>query len=92
MQIVTALGHVLWMAVTMLGVLMWVLISWQFAAAEFIGGPVMIVAFIVLMVVFFRTGGLEMMRMMEHGEHDHGAHGHRGSHDHAHHQHHGHSE
>ncbi len=35
MQIVTALGHVLWMAVTMLGVLMWVLISWQFAAADF---------------------------------------------------------
>jgi multisubunit Na+/H+ antiporter MnhE subunit len=25
-----------------LGVLMWVLISWHFAAAEFIGGPIMI--------------------------------------------------
>jgi len=33
-----------------LGVLMWVLISWQFAAAEFIGGPIMI----VVMVLFFR--------------------------------------
>lgn len=33
-----------------LGVLMWVLISWQFAAAEFIGGPIMI----VIMVLLFR--------------------------------------
>ncbi|KAK47043.1 membrane protein [Caballeronia jiangsuensis] len=33
-----------------LGVLMWVLISWQFAAAEFIGGPVMI----FVLALFFR--------------------------------------
>lgn len=31
-----------------LGVLMWVLISWQFAAAEFIGGPIMIVVLVIL--------------------------------------------
>jgi uncharacterized membrane protein YraQ (UPF0718 family) len=48
--------------------------------------------FIVLMVIFFRTGGPEMIRMMESGEHDHGAHGHHNSDDHAHHQNHGHSE
>jgi uncharacterized membrane protein YraQ (UPF0718 family) len=35
--------------------------------------------FVVLTVVFFRTGGPEMMRMMESDEHDHGAHGHQGS-------------
>jgi uncharacterized membrane protein YraQ (UPF0718 family) len=35
--------------------------------------------FVVLTVAFFRTGGPEMMRMMESGEHDHGAHGHHGS-------------
>jgi uncharacterized membrane protein YraQ (UPF0718 family) len=37
-----------------LGVLMWVLISWQFAAAEFIGGPVMIVALALLFRLFLR--------------------------------------
>ncbi|WP_281663172.1 permease [Paraburkholderia fungorum] len=31
-----------------LGVLMWVLISWQFAAAEFIGGPIMIIVLVLL--------------------------------------------
>ncbi len=46
--------------------------------------------FIVLTAVFFRTGGPEMMRMMEDGEHDHAADGHRGAHDHARHQHRGH--
>ncbi|MDN7176717.1 permease [Caballeronia sp. SEWSISQ10-4 2] len=35
--------------------------------------------FVVLTVVFYRTGGPEMMRMMESDEHDHGAHGHQGS-------------
>ncbi len=48
--------------------------------------------FLVLTAVFFRTGGPEMMRMMEDGEHDHAADGHRGSHDHAQHQHRSHSE
>ncbi|WP_027802915.1 permease [Paraburkholderia dilworthii] len=37
-----------------LGVLMWVLISWQFAAAEFIGGPIMIVVLVLLLRVFLR--------------------------------------
>jgi uncharacterized membrane protein YraQ (UPF0718 family) len=31
-----------------LGVLMWVLISWHFAAAEFIGGPIMIAVLVLL--------------------------------------------
>jgi uncharacterized membrane protein YraQ (UPF0718 family) len=35
-----------------LGVLMWVLISWQFAAAEFIGGPIMIVVLVLLFRYF----------------------------------------
>jgi uncharacterized membrane protein YraQ (UPF0718 family) len=47
--------------------------------------------FVVLTVTFFRTGGPEMMRMMEGGEHDHDSHGHHGPDDHARHQHHGHS-
>jgi putative copper export protein len=37
-----------------LGVLMWVLIAWQFAAAEFLGGPIMIVV-LVLLFRFFAT-------------------------------------
>jgi len=37
-----------------LGVLMWVLIAWQFAAAEFIGGPIMIVLLVVLFRLFLR--------------------------------------
>lgn len=44
--------------------------------------------FIALTVVFFRTDGPEMMRMMEGGEHKHGAHGHHAAHDDAHHHHH----
>jgi len=37
-----------------LGVLMWVLISWRFAAAEFIGGPIMIVVLVLLFRFFLR--------------------------------------
>ncbi|ACC71222.1 permease [Paraburkholderia phymatum] len=37
-----------------LGVLMWVLIAWQFAAAEFIGGPIMIVVLALLFRFFLR--------------------------------------
>jgi uncharacterized protein len=37
-----------------LGVLMWVLISWQFAAAEFIGGPIMIVVLVLLFRFFLK--------------------------------------
>lgn len=44
--------------------------------------------FIILTFVFFRTGGPEMMRMMEVGEHEHGAHGHHSAHDDTHHHHH----
>ncbi|MHB9837972.1 permease [Paraburkholderia terrae] len=44
--------------------------------------------FIGLTFVFFRTGGTEMMRMMEGGEHEDGAHRHHPAHDDAHHRHH----
>lgn len=37
-----------------LGVLLWVLISWQFAAAEFIGGPTMIVVLVLLFRFFLK--------------------------------------
>lgn len=37
-----------------LGVLMWVLISWQFAVAEFIGGPIMMVVLALLFRLFLR--------------------------------------
>ncbi|MFM0329492.1 permease [Paraburkholderia strydomiana] len=48
--------------------------------------------FIVLLVIFFRTGGPEMMRMMEGGEHDHEAHDMRGADaEHPHHHHHDHA-
>lgn len=48
--------------------------------------------FVVLTAVFFRSGGPEMMKMMEQKEHDHGAHGRPGSHDHPDRRHHGQSE
>jgi uncharacterized membrane protein YraQ (UPF0718 family) len=50
------------------------------------------VVFIALTVLFFRTGGPNMMQMMKSDEHDHGAPGHMGSHKHAHPEHRGHSE
>jgi len=46
------------------------------------------VVFVALGIVFFRTGGPRMMRMMEGGEHEHAAHGHHAAHDNAHHHHH----
>jgi hypothetical protein len=48
-------------------------------------------AFLILMVVFFRTGGPEMMRMMEGADHVLGPRGSHSSRDYAHHQHGGHS-
>ena len=36
-----------------LGVVLWILMGWQFAAAEFIGGPIMIVLFVVLGAAVF---------------------------------------
>lgn len=41
-----------------LGVLMWVLISWQFAAAEFVGGPIMI----AVMALLLRRGISESLK------------------------------
>ena len=46
------------------------------------------IVFVALGIVFFKTGGPKMMRMMEGGEHEHGAHGHQPAHDSVHHQHH----
>ncbi|PMS29742.1 hypothetical protein C0Z16_17275 [Paraburkholderia rhynchosiae] len=46
------------------------------SASVFIFGTV----FVVLTAVFFRTGGVRMMREMAHGEHEHHGSGH-GSHD-----------
>lgn len=37
-----------------LGLLLWVLLAWQFAAAEFIGGPVMIAVLVLLLHLFLR--------------------------------------
>lgn len=40
-----------------LGILLWVVISWQFAVAEFVGGPVMIIV-VVLIFRFFLSNSL----------------------------------
>ena len=45
------------------------------------------VAFAILTVVFFKTSGPDMMRMMEGGEHDRDSHEPHGAHRHAHHHH-----
>lgn len=45
------------------------------------------VVFAILTVVFFKTGGRDMMRMMERGEHDRDSHEPHGVHHHAHHHH-----
>ena len=39
-----------------LGVVLVILMGWQFAAAEFIGGPIMIVLLVFLGAVTFRAG------------------------------------
>jgi hypothetical protein len=45
------------------------------------------VAFAILTVVFFKTSGPDMMRMMEGGKHDRDSHEPHGAHRHAHHHH-----
>jgi uncharacterized membrane protein YraQ (UPF0718 family) len=45
-----------------LGVIMWLLIGWQFAVAEFVGGPIMIVLLALLFRAFLTPPLLEMAR------------------------------
>src|SRR5438132_14164934 len=60
MNLIAALGHALWMAfelastklVAELTIIIIVLMGWQFAAAEFIGGPLMVAIMAVLFRIF----------------------------------------
>jgi uncharacterized membrane protein YraQ (UPF0718 family)/YHS domain-containing protein len=45
-----------------LGIVLWVLIGWQFALAEFVGGAIMIVLFSVLARVVLRRGEIDAAR------------------------------
>ncbi len=45
-----------------LGIVLWLLMGWQFAAAEFVGGTVMIVLFVVLAPRIFPTEEVEAAR------------------------------
>jgi uncharacterized membrane protein YraQ (UPF0718 family) len=45
-----------------LGILLWLLMGWQFAVAEFVGGPVMVVLLALLFRRFLTPGLLEMAR------------------------------
>jgi uncharacterized membrane protein YraQ (UPF0718 family) len=49
-----------------LGIILALLLSWQFTLAEFTGGPIMIVRMAVaaLLVRFFRSGSAPMLKMM----------------------------
>lgn len=81
-----------------LGVVLVVLMGWQFAAAEFAGGPIMIALLVLLGGLLLRRGLIEQARQhvqaqaasaQQHGGHgghdghdDHGTHGGHGLHDH----------
>ncbi|HJP66602.1 MAG TPA: permease [Actinomycetota bacterium] len=45
-----------------LGIIMWLLLGWQFALAEFVGGPIMIVLLALLFRAFLRPPLLELAR------------------------------
>jgi uncharacterized membrane protein YraQ (UPF0718 family) len=45
-----------------LGVILWVLMGWQFTAAEFVGGPIMIVLLVILLRVTLRPHMIEAAR------------------------------
>lgn len=45
-----------------LGIVLWLLVGWQFAAAEFVGGVIMIVLFVLLAPRIFPAGELEQAR------------------------------
>lgn len=45
-----------------LGIILWVLIGWQFTAAEFVGGPIMIVLLVMLLRIALRPRLIEAAR------------------------------
>lgn len=63
-----------------LGIVMLVLLGWQFMAAEFVGGPIMIILLALLGGFVFRSALVEAARRRVQGE---GAHGQGHVHDHA---------
>src|SRR2546421_3177320 len=63
-----------------LGIVLWVLMGWQFALAEFVGGAIMIVLFVLLARVALRRRETEAARARLGGDgHEHGAGASRGS-------------
>ena len=63
-----------------LGIVLWVLMGWQFALAEFVGGAIMIVLFALLARVALRRRETEAARAtLGGGGHEHGAGASRGS-------------
>ncbi len=63
-----------------LGIVLWVLLGWEFALAEFVGGAIMIVLFVLLARVALRRGETEAARAhVGDGGHVHGAGTSRGS-------------
>src|SRR5207248_4056903 len=63
-----------------LGIVLWVLMGWQFALAEFVGGAIMIVLFVLLARVALRRRETEAARAtLGGGGHEHGAGASRGS-------------
>ncbi|HEY8108119.1 MAG TPA: permease [Gaiellaceae bacterium] len=63
-----------------LGIVLWVLLGWEFALAEFVGGAIMIVLFVLLARVALRRGETEAARAhVGGGGHVHGAGTSRGS-------------
>src|SRR5256886_796239 len=63
-----------------LGIVLWVLMGWEFALAEFVGGAIMIVLFVLLARVALRRRETEAARArVGAGDHEHGAGASRGS-------------
>ena len=64
-----------------LGIVLWVLMGWQFALAEFVGGAIMIVLFSLLARFFLHRREIEEARRTvgaDESEHGHGEHAHGG--------------
>jgi len=64
-----------------LGIVLWALMGWEFALAEFVGGAIMIVLFVLLARVVLKRGETEAARARvgNGGDHEHGAESTRGS-------------
>ncbi len=64
-----------------IGIILWVLLGWQFVLAEFVGGVLLIVVMAVLLRWFAPTGVFEQARrhLEEAGGEDHEHHGHGGT-------------